>query len=398
MKNSFIISLLVLCFFFTTTIQAQTINWQRSMMESSADYFQIKNEAQDYLSANPDPDEGGEESQFDRWEYFWKSRIAVKGNPANHFQGGFVAMRDFVQNRSTYCVSSQEFQGNWTLLGPVSMPTQSMGMISALWIDPNDEHNILAGSSSGGLWRSDHNSQTGVYTWHCITDGEEGLPAMGIQAIAVDANNSEIIWIASGLFDQGRGGYGIGLAKSTDNGESWSICQTFLDKLATLNIPTPYAYTVKFKPGSSTILYATVKNHILKSADAGVTWSSFTWTANSRMEFVDLDFMFGSPDVIFASGSDKGGAGGGAGVFRSTDAGNTWNQLSGIFNFSTEFIQNGSFGSGVLSPWLTAGSGSGNNQWHIFNDAGDYKAELTPVVNNEQYLYQAEDFNPGSVK
>jgi hypothetical protein len=390
----------IFCLMVTMVLKGQTINWQRSMMEPSADFFQIKNQAEDYFNTQSEvgQEEGGEWSQYARWEYFWSSRISEKGYPANHFEGAFVAMKDFANNRSAYCGTSNEFQGNWELLGPQSMPEQQMGMVSSLWIDPLNEHNILAGSSSGGLWKSTYDSQTETYTWNCITDGSDGLPAMGIQAIAVDPNNTQNIWIASGLFDQGRGGYGIGLARSTDGGNTWSLCQPFLDKLTTLSIPTPYAYTVKYKPGSSQVLFATVKNHILRSEDGGLTWTSFSWTANPRMEFADLDFLPGSPDVIFVSGSDKGGAGGGAAVFRTVDGGNTWSQVSGIFDFTSEFLLNGTFDTGSLFPWLVAGTGSGNNQWHIVNDGGDYKAELTPLVNDEQYLFQTENFNPGSVK
>ena len=72
--------------------------------------------------------------------------------------------------------------------------------------------------------------EIGVEAWEMVPTG---FPVLGVGAIAIDPNNSEVIYVGTGEvynFDFAapgavnrltRGSYGIGILKSTDGGTTW---------------------------------------------------------------------------------------------------------------------------------------------------------------------------------
>lgn len=85
------------------------------------------------------------------------------------------------------------YQGSWRCVGPLSMPSQTLGKVDAIWADPADSNYILAGTL-GGLFRS----IDGGAHWECITDNAilaNGI--VGISSIAVNPLNRNTIYLGT---------------------------------------------------------------------------------------------------------------------------------------------------------------------------------------------------------
>ena len=73
MKNYLLIFCVIV---FSLSTHAQVKNcFTLQTYSQSANYYDIVSEANNYYSANPDPDEEGGENQFRRWEWFWQNRV-----------------------------------------------------------------------------------------------------------------------------------------------------------------------------------------------------------------------------------------------------------------------------------------------------------------------------------
>lgn len=139
-----------------------------------------------------------------------------------------------------------------------------------------------------------------------------GLETESLSAIAIHPANPHIIY-AGTMFNFSAGINGK-LFKSTDCGATWDTL-----------IQTGSYRDILFDPTDADIIYA-VSGAILRSSDAGSTWEL-------RVNGIRIDFetSVGSlaidpqnPEILYAG---TGGFFGGT-LYKSTDAGNNWNDLA----------------------------------------------------------------------
>ena len=96
-------------------------------------------------------------------------------------------------------------------IGPAFMS----GRISDLAIDPKDTKTWYVAVGSGGVWKT---TNAGT-TFKPIFDSQSSY---SIGCITIDPNNSNVIWVGTGENVSGRHvGYGDGVYKSIDGGQSW---------------------------------------------------------------------------------------------------------------------------------------------------------------------------------
>ena len=88
------------------------------------------------------------------------------------------------------------------------------GRVNCIAFDPLDTNIIWIGSPAGGLWKS----IDGGNNWTTNTDN---LPVLGVSHIAIDPNNSQIMYIVTGDA-HGSDTYTVGVLKSNDGGVNWS--------------------------------------------------------------------------------------------------------------------------------------------------------------------------------
>ncbi|WP_422004767.1 WD40/YVTN/BNR-like repeat-containing protein [Roseivirga pacifica] len=185
------------------------------------------------------------------------------------------------------------------------------------------------GATGGGVWKT---SDYGI-TWENISDGYFPTPSIG--AIEVYQKNPDIIYVGTGS-DGLRSNVitGKGVYKSTDAGKTWSF--------AGLK-ETGQIGAVEIHPNNPNTVYVAAigqafgKNEargVFKTTDGGKTWDKIFYHSDS-VGVSDLEFAPDDPNTIYAGawrGERKpwtiisGGTEGG--VYKSTDAGKTWNKLT----------------------------------------------------------------------
>ncbi|MGB2643517.1 MAG: hypothetical protein WBG02_03420 [Candidatus Acidiferrum sp.] len=233
---------------------------------------------------------------------------------------------------------------------------------------PSEPNVFYIGAVNGGVWKTDDFGRT----WTPIFDAE---PTQSTGAITVAPSDPNIIYVSSG---EGLArpdlAVGDGIYKSTDAGKTW----THLDGLRdSQGIPA-----VAVDPHDPNRVFAAVLGHpygpnaergIYLSTDGGQSWEKVL-SKNENIGGSDVEIDPANPQNVYAAmwevrlgpwedGNQYSGTGGG--VFKSTDGGKNWQQLTnglpnGIIqaNITIAPSQPSRLFAAVASPRGTSGTGS----------------------------------------
>jgi photosystem II stability/assembly factor-like uncharacterized protein len=184
------------------------------------------------------------------------------------------------------------------------------------------------GTTGGGVWKS----SDGGNTWLPMSDKYFGGT---IGAIGVSEANPDIVYVGTGEYPiRGNVSHGDGVWKTTDGGKTW----TFLGLAETQQISR-----VRVHPANPDIVYVGAQGHafgpnpergVYKTTDGGKTWTRILFR-NDSTGVSDLVLDPANPDVIYAAFWQavrrpwtlvSGGPG--SGLFKSTDGGAHWTELT----------------------------------------------------------------------
>jgi len=214
---------------------------------------------------------------------------------------------------------------HWRMIGPFRG-----GRTRAATGVPGQPNVFYIGQVNGGVWKSNDYGRT----WNPIFDSQ---PTQSVGAIAVAPSDSNVIYVASGEgLHRPDLSVGDGIYKSVDAGKTW----THLGLRGGQQIPA-----LAVDPRDPNRLFAAVLGHpygpseergIYRSTDGGKTWQKVLYkNENTGGSGVEMDPS--NPDVLYASlWEDREGpwednnsfSGTDGGLFKSTDGGSTWKQLT----------------------------------------------------------------------
>jgi photosystem II stability/assembly factor-like uncharacterized protein len=213
----------------------------------------------------------------------------------------------------------------WRMIGPFRG-----GRTRAVAGVPSQPNLFYIGAVNGGVWKSDDYGRT----WTPIFDQE---PSQSIGAIAVAPSDHNIIYVASGEgLHRPDLSVGNGIYKSTDAGKTW----THLGLRDGQQIPA-----LVVDPRDPNKVFAAVLGHpygpnqergIFRSIDGGNNWQKILYK-DENTGGSDIQIDLSNPDVLYASlwearegpwEDNNQFQGTGGGLFKSTDAGNTWHPLT----------------------------------------------------------------------
>lgn len=233
------------------------------------------------------------------------------------------------------CVISQSFSqqlAETTLVQNLPFksigPTIMSGRVSSLVVNPNNPNEFYVAYASGGVWHSNNNGTSFLP----ILDSSN---TQNVGSIAVEWQ-SKTIWVGTGEVNSSRSSYaGIGILKSIDQGKTW------------INMGLKDAHhigKIEINPNNSNEMVVAVAGHlystnqqrgVFKTKDGGKTWAK-TLFVNDHTGIIDLSVNPQDYNLMFASSWDKDrkawnfrGNGPSSAIYKSTDAGETWQKMSG---------------------------------------------------------------------
>jgi photosystem II stability/assembly factor-like uncharacterized protein len=186
------------------------------------------------------------------------------------------------------------------------------------------------GAVGGGAWKT----TDGGTTWNPMTDGK--ITASSIGAIGVCEANPDIVYIGGGESEiRGNIIMGDGIYRTADGGQKWEHLPQLRDSQVVAKI--------RVHPRDCQMAWAAVLGHgfgasdergVYKTADGGLTWKR-TLFRDERTGAAEVVLDPNNPNVLFATlweaqrfpwGMSSGGPG--SGLFKSTDAGETWTEIT----------------------------------------------------------------------
>ncbi len=222
-------------------------------------------------------------------------------------------------------INSQNLVKNipFTNIGPTIMS----GRVVDMDVNPEKPTEFYVAYASGGLWYTNNNGTS-------FTPVMDNAPTQNIGDIAVDWKSSTI-WVGTGENNSSRSSYaGIGILKSTDKGKSWinvGLTDSHHVSRIVLNPTNPNELIV------AVIGHLYTNNNergIFKSVDGGTTWKH-TLFINDATGVIDLSVAPDNFKVMYASAWQRDrkawhfdGDGPHSGIYKSIDAGETWQLLS----------------------------------------------------------------------
>ncbi|SHO61311.1 VPS10 domain-containing protein [Algoriphagus zhangzhouensis] len=211
----------------------------------------------------------------------------------------------------------------WRSIGPFRG-----GRADAVTGVAGSDHTYYFGSTGGGVWKT---VDSGI-TWKPVSDGYFGG---SIGSVAVSQSDTSVVYAGGGEYTvRGNVSYGYGIWKSKDAGKTWE--RAGLDK-------SRFVARLKIHPTNPDIVYAAVLGDIFKpsdergvykTTDGGATWEKVLYESEIAGA-IDLVFDPKDPETLYAStwelkrtpySLESGGPG--SKMFKSTDGGKTWEDLT----------------------------------------------------------------------
>src|SRR6266550_4262750 len=214
---------------------------------------------------------------------------------------------------------------DWRMLGPFRG-----GRVDAVCGVPGRPDEYYFGHVNGGVWKTIDAGRT----WSPIFDDQ---PVASIGALAVAPSAPDVLYVGTGESTlRDSVGFGNGVYKSTDAGRTW----THLGLDATQHIGKiavdPKNPDVVFVAAIGKLYAANPERGLFRSRDGGRTWQKVLYKdenvgavevvidpSDPRVVYAGLWNTRRPPWFVYAPTNGPGG-----GVYKSTDAGSTWQQLT----------------------------------------------------------------------
>ena len=225
------------------------------------------------------------------------------------------------------------------------------------------------GATGGGLWKT----VDGGTTWAPVTDGQ--IRSASVGAVVVAESNPDVVYMGMGEAElRGNIMQGDGVYRSADAGKSWS--HAGLEKTQSIS-------RVRIDPVNANRVYVAALGHpyapnvdrgVFRTTDGGRTWTKILFR-NDRTGAVDLAIDPNDSRVLYATLWEvyrrpwmlwSGGEG--SGLFKSTDGGNSWIELT----------RNPGLPSGVLGKiTVTVSAADSRRLWANIeaSDGGLYRSD-----------------------
>jgi photosystem II stability/assembly factor-like uncharacterized protein len=207
------------------------------------------------------------------------------------------------------------------------------GRIVDLAVVESNPDTYYVAAATGGVWKTTDAGNT-------FTPVFDEQPTQSIGAIALCQGKPEVVYVGTGEANPRNSvSWGNGVYKSTDGGKSWVHCGL---------AGTHHIGRVVVHPTEPNIAYVAAlgrcwgpnkERGLYKTADGGKTWNLVKFI-DENTGFIDVCMDPEDPDTLYAAawqvrrdgfsgGNPRTQVGPSGGLFKTTDAGKTWDKLGG---------------------------------------------------------------------
>lgn len=235
-------------------------------------------------------------------------------------------------------------------IGPAIMS----GRIVDIAVVEEDPYIFYAAAATGGVWKTMNNGVT-------FTPVFEKEATHSVGDVAVHQVETDIVWVGTGeRANRQSSGWGDGVYKSTDGGQTWT------------NKGLPESHhigRIVLHPTDPDLVYVAALGHLwgsneerglYRSRDGGDSWERVLYI-DADTGAVDIAIDPSHPETMFAATYQRRrtaygfhGGGPGSGLYRSTDGGDNWVELTGVER-AEDAEDNPDHPWGTLSNGLPAG-------------------------------------------
>ncbi len=242
------------------------------------------------------------------------------------------------------------------------------------------------GSTGGGIWET----KNGGRSWKNISDGFFGG---SIGAIEVAQSDPNVIYVGGGEKTvRGNVSSGYGIWKSENAGKTWTSAGLKNSRHVPRIAIHPTNPDVVYAAVMGNLYKSTQERGVYKSTDGGKTWRK-TLFANADAGAVDLLLDPNNPRILYASTWNirrtpysLSSGGDGSALWKSTDSGETWKEISKNKGFPTDTL-------GIIG--VTVSPANSDRVWAIVENeekGGVYRSEdggdTWTLINSERKLRQ----------
>jgi len=228
-------------------------------------------------------------------------------------------------------VNAQQYDSNlysglrWRMIGPFRA-----GRVNAVSGVVGQPETFYFGSVGGGVWKSTNAGRT----WNPVFDSQS---AASIGAIGIAPSNANIVYVGTGEADMRDSiAFGDGVYKSTDAGKTWKHIGLENTRQIGRVIVDPKNPNVVFVAALGHAYGPSPDRGVYRSRDGGATWKKVLFK-NDEVGAIDLAFDPIDSQIVYATLWNvrrppwfiyAPANGPGAGIFKSTDGGTTWKEIS----------------------------------------------------------------------
>lgn len=207
-------------------------------------------------------------------------------------------------------------------------PALTSGRISDFAVHPQNRSIYYVATASGGVWKT---SNAGT-TFQPIFDSQDSYST---GCITMDPNNPHTIWVGTGENNSQRSvGYGDGVYKSEDGGQSWKNMGLKNSAHIGKIIVDPRNSDVVFVAAMGPLWSEGGERGLYKTTDGGKTWELIL-EIDEHTGVTDIVMDPRDPDMLYAAAYQRRrhvftyiGGGPASGIFRSKDGGANWETIN----------------------------------------------------------------------
>ena len=209
-------------------------------------------------------------------------------------------------------------------IGPATMA----GRIDDFAVLEEDPSTFYVATATGGLWKTTNNGTT----FETVFDDES---TSSIGDVAIAPSDPNLVWVGTGENNNRQSSsWGEGVFKSTDGGKTWTNMGLVESRHIARIIVDPVDHDVVYVAALGSVWAAGGERGVYRTSDGGLTWDLLlevdadTGATELLMDPTNNKVLYAATYQRRRSAWGFNGGGTGSAIHKSTDAGESWIELT----------------------------------------------------------------------